>query len=292
MKICFFTENYYKGGLDTFLINLFNRWPDRGDELFLLCNASHPGLETISVKAAGVVSIVPYRRVFTSRIAQGHSSYKAAQFLLVRGFFVLLERILQYPMLFPWYVISLSVYFRRSAFDRLMVVNGGYPASLLCRAAVVAWALSGKRPKAVFNFHNSLVDTPCYVRLPEHLIDRALICSCSRIVSVSANCLSSLYGRRAFSGCTKLSYIYNGIADPLAVANDGTKAAQSEAWNRYCLMLGTYEERKGHAFLLAAFKDVVEAFPDVQLRIYGHGKPKEKKRVFDLVKRLALEDNV
>ena len=57
-------------------------------------------------------------------------------------------------------------------------------------------------------------------------------------------------------------------------------------------MLGTYEERKGHAFLLAAFKDVVEAFPDVQLRIYGHGKPKEKKRVFDLVKRLALEDNV
>jgi len=27
MKICFFTENYYKGGLDTFLSNLINVWP-------------------------------------------------------------------------------------------------------------------------------------------------------------------------------------------------------------------------------------------------------------------------
>lgn len=62
--------------------------------------------------------------------------------LVVRAFFVLLERILQYPVLFPWYVLTLSLHFRRSAFDRLMVVNGGYPASLLCRAAVIAWVLS------------------------------------------------------------------------------------------------------------------------------------------------------
>lgn len=292
MKVGFFTENYYKGGLDTFLINLFNSWPDRRDELFLLCNPSHPGLETISVKAPGAVTIMPYQRFFTSGVAQGHSSYRASQHLFVRGFFVLLERILQYPVLFPWYVITLAMYFRTSAFDRLMVVNGGYPASLLCRAAVIAWALSGKKPKAVLNFHNSLIETPWYFRLPERLIDLLVIRSCSRIVSVSGNCLSSLYGRRAFTGCTKLTYIYNGIEDPLAGRDPSTRPARPEASKRYCLMLATYEERKGHAFLLEAFREVVKAFPDVQLRICGHGKPKERRRVADLVKHLGLEDSV
>ena len=292
MNICFFTENYYKGGLDTFLVNLFNSWPEPGDDLFLLCNASHPGLETISTKASKAINIVPYKYLFTSRLSQGHGSSKLSHFLLVRAFFVLLERILQYPVLFPWYVLTLSLYFRRSNFDRLMVVNGGYPASLLCRAAVIAWALSGKKSKAVLNFHNSLIETPWYFRPPEHLIDLALIHACSHIVSVSANCLSSLHGRRVFAGCAKLAYIYNGIADPLAVFGNAVGPAASEPGERYCLMLATYEERKGHAFLMEAFKDVVKAFPSVQLRIYGHGKPKEQKRVSDLVKRLALDDNV
>ena len=50
MKICFFTENYYKGGLDTFLVNLINAWPGKKDELTLVCNGTHPGLDTISEK--------------------------------------------------------------------------------------------------------------------------------------------------------------------------------------------------------------------------------------------------
>ena len=33
MNICFFTENYYKGGLDTFIINLLNEWPLRYERL-------------------------------------------------------------------------------------------------------------------------------------------------------------------------------------------------------------------------------------------------------------------
>ena len=50
MKICFFTEIYYKGGLDTFLINLFNAWPNKKDNLTLFCNESHPGITTIEKK--------------------------------------------------------------------------------------------------------------------------------------------------------------------------------------------------------------------------------------------------
>ncbi len=258
----------------------------------LACNASHPGLATIFCKAVETVRIAPYKRFFTSELAQGHGASKVSRMFVVRAFFVLLERILRHPVLFPWYVLTLWVYFRRSAFERLMVVNGGYPASLLCRAAVVSWALSGKKSKAVFNFHNSIEDTPWYFSLPEHLIDLALLRSCARIVSVSKNCLHSLYRRRAFVGSIKLNFIYNGIADPLSASSVEAKPARSAAAESFCLMLATYEERKGHAFLLEAFKEVVKDFPDVRLRIFGHGKPKERKRVADLVTRLKLEDSV
>ena len=293
MKICFFTENYHKGGLDTFLINLFNAWPDSKDELTLVCNSTHPGLETITKKTVRQIKINRYNRVFTSKISQGRSSLIFSQSFPVRAFFGLTYRLLQYPILFPWYLLTMALFFRRSDFDRLMVVNGGYPASLLCRCAAIAWRLSGKRPLATFNFHNSTTAPPWYYSFPEHLIDLAVIRSAAQIVSVSKDCLGSLSNRKAFLGCTKLLYIYNGIEDPRLISKvaKGDGGIQS-ATERYCLMLATYEPRKGHAYLLQAFKIVVKDFPDVRLQIYGYGTPHEKQRVFDEVQRLALENNV
>ena len=57
-------------------------------------------------------------------------------------------------------------------------------------------------------------------------------------------------------------------------------------------MLATYEARKGHSYLLQAFSNVVKNFPNVQLQIYGHGLPQEKKQVANEVARHKLESNV
>lgn len=293
MKICFFTENYYKGGLDTFLINLFNAWPDSQDELTLICNSTHPGLETIAKKTIRPITIKKYRRVFTSKISQGQSSLKFGQLFFVRAFFILIYRVLQYPVLFPWYLYTLTSFFKRSDFDRLMVVNGGYPASLLGRCAVIAWRLAGKRPLAIMNFHNSAMRAFWLHSFFENIIDKWVVRSVKAIVSVSKDCLGSLSSRDAFLGCTKLSYIYNGIEDPARFVNAGSATAENKLRpERYCLMLATYEARKGHVYLLQAFEKVVKNFPDVQLHIYGHGRPDEKKRVADEVKRLGLEQSV
>jgi glycosyltransferase involved in cell wall biosynthesis len=293
MKICFFTENYYKGGLDTFLINLFNAWPDAKDELTLVCNDTHPGLDTIAGKTLRLIKIERYYYIFTSLIAQEQSSLKWSKFFLVRAFFALAFRILEYPILFPWYVLTLMLFFLRSDYDRLMVVNGGYPASLLGRSAVIAWWFAGKRPLAVMNFHNSTTCTPWYYRFIENTIDALVIRSVSHIVSVSKDCLKSLGNRRAFLSCNKLSYIYNGIEDPTALLKTISTTVESKSHSgRYCLMLATYETRKGHAYLLQAFQMVVKDFPDMQLQIYGYGSPHEKKQVANEVMRLKLENNV
>ena len=211
MKICFFTENYYKGGLDTFLINLINAWPGQKDELTIVCNGTHPGLDTIVKKTIRPVRVEKYYRVFTSAIAQGQSTLKWSRSFPVRAFFVWAFRLLQYPILFPWYVFTLMLFFLRSDYDRLMVVNGGYPGSLLGRSAVLAWWLAGKRPLAVMNFHNSTTCPPWYSSFLGNIIDALVIRSVVHIVSVSKDCLGSLGSRNAFLDCNKLSYIYNGI---------------------------------------------------------------------------------
>ncbi|MFZ2541488.1 MAG: glycosyltransferase family 4 protein, partial [Gallionella sp.] len=201
--------------------------------------------------------------------------------------------VLQYPILFPWYLLTLTLFFRRSDFDRLMVVNGGYPASLLCRSAAIAWRLSGKRPLATFNFHNSTTKPSWYFSFPEYLIDLAVIRSAAQIVSVSKDCLSTLSNRKAFLRCAKLLYIYNGIEDPRLILKDVKDDVRKQyATGRYCLMLATYEPRKGHAYLLQAFKIVIKDFPGARLQIYGYGKPHEKERVAGEIKRLGLGNNV
>ena len=44
MKLGFFMQNNKKGGLDTFIKNLLNNWPEKNDFLYLFCNATHPGI--------------------------------------------------------------------------------------------------------------------------------------------------------------------------------------------------------------------------------------------------------
>lgn len=290
MRICFFTENYYKGGLDTFLINLVNAWPNSDDELILVCNNSHPGLITISEKVNRPITIIKYKRLFSSAIANGRGMLKLSRNFFVRSFFILTFRLLQYPILFPWYLITLMFFFLRNDFDRLMVVNGGYPASLLCRCSSIAWWIIGKKPKAVFNFHNSTSQPHWLQLIFENLIDRLVIQSASHIVSVSKSCLDTLFSRKSFVSCDKLSHVYNGIEDPKLHLNYSTK--ENNKPRKYCLMLATYELRKGHKYLLRAFRHVANEIPNAQLMICGHGQPHEKKKVADIVRQLNLEENV
>lgn len=291
MKICFFTENYHKGGLDTFLINLFNSWPDVSDELTLVCNNTHPGLETIRAKTNQSITYKEYWRVFTSGISKGQNTNYIGRSKLVKLFFTLGYKVFQYPIIFPWYVLSLTWFFRHNDYDRLMVVNGGYPASLLCRCALIAWRFSGNKSLGLLNFHNSAIKPKWYSVLPEYIIDRLVIKFSSYIVTVSDNCLDSLKVRRAFQGCKKMQFIFNGIEDP-ALQLSHNKLMENQIDEAYCLMLATYEARKGHTYLLKAFQLVVKKIPDIRLRIYGYGSSHEKEVVVDEIKKLSLESHV
>jgi len=56
-------------------------------------------------------------------------------------------------------------------------------------------------------------------------------------------------------------------------------------------MLGTYESRKGHEFLLDSFVEVVKHIPSARLIICGFGYPAEVERVREAVKSRDLGHN-
>lgn len=293
MKVCIYTENHLKGGVDTFLINLMNGWPDSTDSLTLLCNASHPGLETILQKVRVTFRVLKYRRFYASKLAAGQDRWGIGQSFIVRALFVLSYRLLQYPILFPWYVVTLSIFFRKSDYERLIVVNGGYPASLLCRSAIVAWKLSGKHKLGVMNFHNSVPKTKTRINYFENLIDVLVSRSSLYIVSVTQNCLDSLAVRPAFNSIQNLRVINNGIEDPL-VDKQTAEEDQGELRNKepFLLMLATYEPRKGHSFLLDAFQIIHPIFPNLVLRIYGFNVENQRESIQAKIESLGLSSFV
>jgi glycosyltransferase involved in cell wall biosynthesis len=290
MKVCIFTENHLKGGVDTFLINLINAWPVTEDSLTLMCNSSHPGLETISQKVKRNFVMKKYNRFFATKLAAGQDKYGVGQLFVIRAFYVLTYRLLQYPVLFPWYVFSLSIKFRKSEFERLLVVNGGYPASLLCRSAIIAWRISGKSQFGIMNFHNSAPKALGHLRHFENFIDRLVARSSAHIVTVTRNCLDSLENRPAFTTYQYFKVINNGIEDSLVLnSHQIEKLDDSQEDVPYLLMLATYEPRKGHLFLLKAFQSIHQAYPDLKLKIYGYSVGNQKTFVSDEVSRLGLE---
>lgn len=280
-----------KGGVDTFLVNLINSWSNE-DSLTLWCNASHPGLETIAKKTNRKVEIRKYWRFFASKIAAHQDKFGLGKLFLIKAFMVITYRILQYPILFPWYVLTLALKFRMSKFDRLLVVNGGYPASLLCRAAIVAWHLSRKPVLGIMNFHSGALPIQPKFELFENTIDRWVANSSYCIVTVSHNCLDTILQRKSFIGYKNFKVIYNGIKDPKDTIDTNIQPKIVDISNPYILMLGSYDPRKGHFFLLEAFKLVVAEFPSVNLLIFGYNFENQKKLIQKEILRLGLENKV
>ena len=129
MKILFATENSYSGGLDSFLVNLINHWPHPGDQLVLLCNRSHPGLEVVVKRVCRDLLVVPHDVPLLWEILNKLDQWRWPR--LVRK---ILSAGLRYPYL-VFYIARMAFEIRKIAADRMMIVNGGVPGGGTCRAA-------------------------------------------------------------------------------------------------------------------------------------------------------------
>lgn len=287
LKILFVTENGYSGGLDSFIITLVNNWPEAKDTLILMCNKNHPGLSVIKARIKRDLHIIAHDYPLSWSLSK--NAKKSVWRKLGAPF-----RLLGRQILFYRYLAKFRGIFEDLQIDRLMCINGGYPAGLTCRAATVAWGRSGRRPLSIHNFHNFATSARLTERIFEDAIDRDVFFNAKALVSVSQVCLDSLDVRKAFAGGEKRKLIYNGIEFTAPNHNrmGVRKHLHIHASAPLLLMLGTYERRKGHEFLLQSFRSVIQEMPEAQLVICGFGYPQDVEHVRQLVLSMKLGNNV
>lgn len=200
-------------------------------------------------------------------------------------------------LLFFYYLVVLPKYLSKNRYARLMVVNGGYPAGDTCRAAVISWGILNRTSRAIFNFHNLAIEHGrWHSRLFEYMIDWLVGHYSRQLIAVSRASAESMKKRSLIWRTGKVSYIYNGIESPDNTNPDRSLSLREELGldpeSKLCLMMGTYEPRKGHDFLLRSFREVINKLPSTHLVICGYGRPREMDAVNKLVEQNELIKNV
>lgn len=286
MKIALFTEIFDCGGVDTFIVNLINNWPTKDDSFVIIANSNYPGLRIIERKLTRPCAVIRHRVPIYSNILSGSFFLKALRKIASPA--------LRY-LFIAYNILALRKLLLQTKANALMVINGGYPGGDSCRAAAISWGMFSGKPKSMHNFHNIVQEAPWYSLLQERMVDCILCKYTSQFVTVSRAAAESMSLRPLIASRNITIYIHNGLA---VAPNDSApeKNIRDEigisSTTPLCLMLGTYEPRKGHYFLFKAFTKVLEEVPDAHLLICGYGFPHEIKQVSEYVKDLQLHDRV
>lgn len=293
MRILFFLEDYYLGGVDTFVINLINNWPNNNDYLVLICNKQHTGLNFIRE------SLIRPCEVIKHNILIFNSFFELKDNKIINKFSIFLLKlsvpILRYIFLF-YNVLALKKVLLNKKADRLMVINGGYPGGDSCRAASICWGLFSKKPLSIHNFHGIVSKTRWHVRYIDNIVD-AYVSKYSRsFVTVSKAAAETMKNRSVITKNNNINIIYNGITFSLnrnmqSKANIKQEIGIPET-SKLCLMLGGYHQHrnfdKGHEFLFKSFTKIVSQCPDVHLLICGYGSPEDMERVRSILNKYKL----
>ena len=274
MRILIITDFYYRGGLETFLYNLIKSWQDE-DEFNILCNEDNPSIsflkKNLNKKLINIISFNSIFSDFTINILKKKNNF---------------IKFLYYIFIFPQLIIYFKIFFQKNKYEKLIVVNGGYPGSIYCRSSIISWGILNKK-KSIFNIHNMARKINLKNFIFEFLIDFLITFYSSKVITVSNSCAKSIENRIFFKYSSKLDVIYNGLVD----LNQKTNLIDDNDKN-YLLMLATFEKRKGYDYLFKALKHLKKTNPQITTKIYGDGNAKQYKRVKMQIKHYDLEENV
>ena len=143
MKIAFFLENNKAGGMDTYLKNLIDCWPNDKNELIIFSNFNHPGFKFLRshFKNKKRVKLISYK---------SDINYISNE---KKNFFIKIYKYLKKIKNFPKKINYLLKVFIKYKIDRLFVIQGSYPGGLYGLASIIAWS-KFSFIKPWFNFHN------------------------------------------------------------------------------------------------------------------------------------------
>ena len=285
MRVIIYTENMKYGGMDTFIVNLTKYWPDKDDELFVICNGSHPGIEFLSKNLPPSVMLIRHKIPVNWSFLSKYISHLPMLFQKI------FRKMLRYTLI-PYQIYAISSILKNYKGDALLTVNGSYPGGETCRVANIAWRRVSKGV-SIHNFHNYAERESGVLSPLEYIIDKKLRKVTNHIVSVSNYCSSTIISRKAFKDLRSIITIPNGIKLPVNKNQVNLRDAYKVPKNKkILLMVSTFEERKGHEFALDALRIALDKRDDLHLLLVGNATISEVKRVQRLINERDLVNDV
>ena len=260
--LCIIVENHFRGGLETVIVSLLDSYSKLPVEITLITNSTNPSLELIRAQSyknldISELSLFVTSSFFALNISRGSKIDPAV--VIAKD---ILRKILEIPLL-----LSSARRFRKifiqKKFDAGLIVNGGYPGSLFCRASAIGWKSNNRQSSLTMAIHNLVVPSRRGFASIDYLIDRWVLKSIDHLVTVSETCSKTFTLRKATSDL-------KAIVIPNGIRKSNTPSSQSFIIDRYSiLMLASYEDRKGHEFLFKCFARVLMSVPDARLTCAG-----------------------
>jgi len=281
MKIAYFLENYKKGGVDTFVSNLLRKNLYK-DKIFLIYNKNNPGnKKLLKIKNIKLISysIFSWDEIFN---------------IFENSFFIYFLKIIYsivFPITFFYQIIRLFYFFKINSFDKLMIINGGYPGGDISLAATIAWSKIYPNKKPWINFHNFALKRH---RIPllnfyKNLVDKTIKKSVVGFVSVSRICTNTIKLRKNLKH-VKTFTIHNGHSfDNKKKTFSLKKKFNLPKNSKILLMLAEYDLRKGHKYIINVMEKIVPQNKNIYLFIFGYGS---KSEVEKLVLKSKVSSNI
>lgn len=253
MRLMLFTENYFRGGGNRYLVDLANCAAGRFDEIVIAVN--HGGIFPEELeRLVSPARVVDARFTTSTRVSMGGGPLAGPRASLVRAFDgAVLRR----------NVRSLAALVRAEHPDLVVACNGGYPAARACLAMVLA-ARAERVPAAM-----TVVGTPVARRRAlagyERDLDRRVFEACA-VVGVNADFIAGALAALRDMPAAQAVLVRNGLPDVPERANPGRDGEQVVVG-----CVSRVDAYKGVPVLVDAFERVAHAHAGAVLRVVGSG---------------------
>jgi glycosyltransferase involved in cell wall biosynthesis len=284
MRIGFFIQSYTRGGVDTFIENLFSiQW--KNDKIIIIYNDKNPGIHYLKKKLKKVTflsySIFTFEELINKKKLNIFLSYV---FKILHSLFL--------PLTFIYQVKKTKFILEKLELDKLMIINGGYPGGDIALAAAIGWSKISNLNKAWINFHNFAVKKYNFflTDVIKNFIDIIILKSVSGFVSVSKICSLSIKLRKNLQNANFLK-VHNGHKLIKNTKNriDLKKKLYLNNKSKILMMLAEYDLRKGHEFIIRCMEKIITKNKNVYLLIFGDG---DKKIIHEMILKSTAKDNI
>lgn len=247
-KIGIITEDYWRGGLARFTINLVNNWPDNETKFIIFTNREN------SILNEGITNLNVEYVYFDFKTVSSDMGIK-------RGIFKKIYRqtLFKYGFFISRY-FTLKKLIEKYSIDNWIISSGGYPGSDLCRLALIVL----KKKNSLFVFHSAVQKPLLPFFLPEILLDKIMFGgSRCKVVTVSRTNRRTVSNRPWLSN-VNIHVIHNGIVHSNKVLDKKHSSS-----HRIVSMVSTFPPYKGHDVIIKAASYLKSEGFDLQVRFYG-----------------------